>query len=66
MSNMNVRIQNFPAGDLILGEKKPHGDRELETSTAKRSNLTVRPWELFGKHLHSERLSDSLYLEMRV
>lgn len=75
MSNMNVRIQDFPAGDSILlwekktNKKKPHqwcGDRELETSTAKRSNLTVRPWELFGKQLHSERPSGSLYLEMCV
>lgn len=40
------------------------GDRELDTSTAKRSNLTVRPWELFGKQLHSEGPSGSLYLEM--
>lgn len=42
------------------------GDGELETSTAKRSNLTVWPWELFGKQLHSERPSGSLYLEMCV
>lgn len=75
MSNMNVRIQDFPAGDsILLWEKKQNktkihqwcGDRELETSTAKRSNLTVRPWELFGKQLHSERPSGSLYLEMCV
>lgn len=42
MSNMNVRIQDFPAGDsILLWEKKWCGDGELETSTAKRSNLTV-------------------------
>lgn len=49
MSNMNVRIQDFPAGDSIVlwekqNKKKTHqwcGDGELETSTAKRSNLTV-------------------------